>query len=182
MCLALWGWYTPQPRGAARHASGTHRVFCWAFLGQAGRPRVQLVFVHYGCQCPRYLQFNYSFLARQACKTPCGRVALSPGAARHANRACRARKGGPTPAGERHPSHERWRKWRASRAGRLRPERPAGPQLTGWTTTGLLSQAQPSREESISFLSPARAAGAPTFCDATESRQRTQPRGLRPLG
>ena len=42
--------------------------------------------------------------------------------------------------------------------------------------------AQPSRGESISFLSPARAAGAPTFCDATESRQRTQPRGLRPLG
>ena len=42
--------------------------------------------------------------------------------------------------------------------------------------------ARPSRGESISFLSPARAAGAPTFCDATESRQRTQPRGLRPLG
>ena len=42
--------------------------------------------------------------------------------------------------------------------------------------------AQPSREESISFLSPAQAAGAPTFCDATESRQRSQPRGLRPLG
>ena len=42
--------------------------------------------------------------------------------------------------------------------------------------------AQPSRGESISFLSPAQAAGAPTFCDATESRQRTQPRGLRPLG
>ena len=41
---------------------------------------------------------------------------------------------------------------------------------------------QPSRGESISFLSPAQAAGAPTFCDATESRQRTQPRGLRPLG
>ncbi len=40
--------------------------------------------------------------------------------------------------------------------------------------------AQPSRGESISFLSPARAAGAPTFCDATESRQRTQPRGLSP--
>ncbi len=43
-------------------------------------------------------------------------------------------------------------------------------------------RAQPSRGESISFLSPAQAAGAPTFCDATESRQRTQPRGLRPLG
>jgi hypothetical protein len=42
--------------------------------------------------------------------------------------------------------------------------------------------AQPSREKSISFLSPARATGAPTFCDATESKQRTQPRGLRPLG
>ena len=41
-------------------------------------------------------------------------------------------------------------------------------------------EAQPSRGESISFLSPARAAGAPTFCDATESRQRTQPRGLTP--
>ncbi len=41
---------------------------------------------------------------------------------------------------------------------------------------------QPSWGESISFLSPARAAGAPTFCDATESRQRTQPRDLRPLG
>ncbi len=39
-------------------------------------------------------------------------------------------------------------------------------------------RAQPSRGESISFLSPARAAGAPTFCHATESRQRTQPRGL----
>ncbi len=62
------------------------------------------------------------------------------------------------------------------------PERPYGSQLTGWTTTGLLSQARPSRGESISFLSPARAAEAPTFCDATESRQRTQPRGLRPLG
>ncbi len=62
-------------------------------------------------------------------------------------------------------------------------------QLFSWQTSGLLSRAQretvgplPSREESISFLSPARAAGAPTFCDATESRQRTQPRGLRPLG
>ncbi len=43
-------------------------------------------------------------------------------------------------------------------------------------------RAQPSRGEFISFLSPAQAAGAPTFCDATESRQRTQPRGLRPLG
>ena len=43
-------------------------------------------------------------------------------------------------------------------------------------------RAQPSRGESISFLSPARAAGAPTFCDATESRQRTQPRGLSPPG
>ena len=42
--------------------------------------------------------------------------------------------------------------------------------------------AQPSRGEYNFFLSPARAAGAPTFCDATESRQRTQPRGLRPLG
>ena len=42
--------------------------------------------------------------------------------------------------------------------------------------------AQPSRGESISFLSPAQAAGAPTFCDATESRQRSQPRGLRLLG
>ena len=40
--------------------------------------------------------------------------------------------------------------------------------------------AQPSRGESISFLSPAQAAGAPTFCDATESRQRTQPRGFPP--
>ena len=39
---------------------------------------------------------------------------------------------------------------------------------------------QPSRGESISFLSPARAAEAPTFCDATESRQRTHPRGLPP--
>ena len=39
-----------------------------------------------------------------------------------------------------------------------------------------------SREELIPFLSPAQAAGAPTFCDATESRQRTQPRGLCPLG
>ena len=43
-------------------------------------------------------------------------------------------------------------------------------------------RAQPSRGEYNSFLSPARAAGAPTFCDATESRQRSQPRGLRPLG
>ncbi len=42
--------------------------------------------------------------------------------------------------------------------------------------------AQPSRGEYNSFLSPAKAARAPTFCDATESRQRTQPRGLRPLG
>ncbi len=66
------------------------------------------------------------------------------------------------------------------RPGWRRRARPAGPQLTGWTTTGLLSQALPSRGESISFLSPARAAGAPTFCDATESRQRTQPRGLSP--
>ena len=39
---------------------------------------------------------------------------------------------------------------------------------------------QPSRGESISFLSPAQAAEAPTFCHATESRQRTQPRGLPP--
>ena len=60
-------------------------------------------------------------------------------------------------------------------------------QLFSWQTSGLLSRAQretvgplPSREESISFLSPARAAGAPTFCDATESRQRTHPRGLSP--
>ena len=64
-----------------------------------------------------------------------------------------------------------------------------GVPLPSWQTSGLLSRAQretvgplPSRKESISFLSPARAAGAPTFCDATESRQRTQPRGLRPLG
>ena len=41
-------------------------------------------------------------------------------------------------------------------------------------------RAQPSRGEYNSFLSPARAAGAPTFCDATESRQRSQPRGLSP--
>ena len=40
--------------------------------------------------------------------------------------------------------------------------------------------AQPSRGGYNSFLSPAQAAGAPTFCDATESRQRTQPRGLSP--
>ena len=40
--------------------------------------------------------------------------------------------------------------------------------------------AQPSRGEYNSFLSPARAAGAPTFCDATESRQRSQPRGRLP--
>ena len=40
--------------------------------------------------------------------------------------------------------------------------------------------AQPSRGEYNSFLSPARAAGAPTFCNATESRQRTQPRGFPP--
>ena len=40
--------------------------------------------------------------------------------------------------------------------------------------------AQPSRGESISFLSPAQAAGAPTFCDATESRQRSQPKGRLP--
>ena len=40
--------------------------------------------------------------------------------------------------------------------------------------------ARPSRGEYNSFLSPAQAAGAPTFCDATESRQRTQPRGLSP--
>ena len=62
-----------------------------------------------------------------------------------------------------------------------------GVPLPSWQTSGLLSRAQretvepqPSRGESISFLSPARAAGAPTFCDATESRQRTQPRGLSP--
>ncbi len=36
---------------------------------------------------------------------------------------------GPPPAGERHPSRERWKKWRASRAGRRRPERPYGSQL-----------------------------------------------------
>ena len=66
------------------------------------------------------------------------------------------------------------------RPGWRRRARPSGPQLTGWTTTGLLSQTLPSRGESISFLSPARAAGAPTFCDATESRQRSQPRGLSP--
>ncbi len=51
------------------------------------------------------------------------------GAARHSNRSCRARKGGPPPAGERHPSRERWKKWRASRAGRRRPERPYGSQF-----------------------------------------------------
>ncbi len=63
-------------------------------------------------------------------------------------------------------------------------------QLFSWQTSGLLSRAQretvgplPSREESISFLSPARAAGAPTFCDATESRQsqKHSPKGCRPL-
>ncbi len=42
--------------------------------------------------------------------------------------------------------------------------------------------ALPSRVKLISFLSPAPAAGALTFCYAAESRQRTQPRGLRPLG
>ncbi len=40
--------------------------------------------------------------------------------------------------------------------------------------------AQPSRGESISFLSPAQAAGALTFCYAAESKQRSQPRGLHP--
>ena len=39
---------------------------------------------------------------------------------------------------------------------------------------------QPFRGESISFLSPAQAARALTFCYAAESRQRTQPRGLSP--
>ncbi len=34
-------------------------------------------------QCARYLDFSFVFLARQASKTPCGRVALPPGAARH---------------------------------------------------------------------------------------------------
>ena len=81
-------------RGAARHSSGTHRVFCWAFLGQAGRPRVQLVFVHYGCQCPRYLDF--CFLARQASKTPCGRVAGPPGTGR--NRKNKKARGLPQPS------------------------------------------------------------------------------------
>ncbi len=59
--------------------------------------------------------------------------------------------------------------------------------LPSWQTSGLLSRAQretvepqPSRGEYNSFLSPAQAAGAPTFCDATESRQRSQPRGLSP--
>jgi hypothetical protein len=42
--------------------------------------------------------------------------------------------------------------------------------------------AQPSRGKYNSFLSPARAAEALTFCYAAESKQRTQPRGLRPLG
>jgi hypothetical protein len=45
------------------------------------------------------------------------------------------------------------------RPGWRRRARPGGPQLTGWTTTGLLSQTLPSRGESISFLSPAPAAG-----------------------
>ncbi len=39
---------------------------------------------------------------------------------------------------------------------------------------------QPSRGEYNFFLSPAQAAAAPTFCDATESRQRSQPRGAAP--
>ncbi len=62
------------------------------------------------------------------------------------------------------------------------PDRPAKRPVGAADFTLEPGRAQPSRGESISFLSPARAAGAPTFCDATESRQRTQPRGLRPLG
>ena len=63
------------------------------------------------------------------------------------------------------------------RPGWRRRARPSGPQLTGWTTTGLLSQTLPSRGEYNSFLSPAPAAGALTFCYAAESKQRSQPRG-----
>ncbi len=63
-------------------------------------------------------------------------------------------------------------------AGSFRETATAGGRAADFTLEP--GRAQPSRGESISFLSPARAAGAPTFCNATESKQRSQPRGLPP--
>ena len=68
---------------------------------------------------------------------------------------------------------------------RLRLSRPNGQQNVRWARRILpSSQAGPNPlgENITFFLSPAQAAGAPTFCDAAESKQRSQPRGLRPLG
>ncbi len=63
-------------------------------------------------------------------------------------------------------------------AGSFRETATAGGRAADFTLEP--GRAQPSRGEYNSFLSPAQAAGAPTFCNATESRQRTQPRGLSP--
>ncbi len=141
------------------------------------RQRVQLVVVRCGCQCPLPGALQRPDHPAES-QLPCVRfsVALSPGAARHANRACRARKGGLTPAGNATSTDElrclqeegcRWarqpgltaekkrvaasgernehRRVASPRPGWRRRARPSGPQLTGWTTTGLLSQTLPSR-------------------------------------
>ncbi len=86
-----------RPRGVARHANRTHRVFCWAFFGHPA-PGNRDAFGDRGFGGLRNvgnagfswsstiagtnahnLNFNYSFLARQASKTPRGRVAGPPG-------------------------------------------------------------------------------------------------------
>ena len=60
------------------------------------------------------------------------------------------------------------------------PTGPAGKKAGQPVWPPIPRRAQPSREESISFLSPAQAAGALTFCYAAESKQRSQPRGFPP--
>ncbi len=66
----------PPPGPGVPLGTRTAPTGCFAGLFSAKRDArgYLVVVVSFGeCQCPRYLHFNYSFLARQACKTTCGR-------------------------------------------------------------------------------------------------------------
>ena len=106
----------------------------------------------------RYLGFNYGFLARMASKTPGGRGFQLRCLQEHPEGVL---------LGFSPPNLEPGLRAK-KRVSQFGLPHPVG--------------AQPSRGEYNSFLSPARAAEALTFCYAAESKQRSQPRGLRPLG
>ncbi len=72
----------------------------------------------------------------------------------------------------------------APKLGRdLRSRGPAAPHRLAPVPLGTRAGRSPTLSGRIYlFPLPRSSRGAPTFCNATESRQRTQPRGLRPLG